>query len=129
MFGFSHLQLTLCDCPGLVMPSFALSRSEMILNGILSIDHIRDYISPISLLLTRIPVHVFEDAYSVMLNEGAREKSLNARDLLTAIAFIRGNFCYDQVRVFRLARFIYFEKCMHVVSVLKGTAYWEFVRT
>jgi large subunit GTPase 1 len=25
--------ITLCDCPGLVMPSFGLSNSEMILNG------------------------------------------------------------------------------------------------
>ncbi|VDN21288.1 unnamed protein product [Gongylonema pulchrum] len=60
-------KLVLCDCPGLVMPSFVLSRSEMILNGILSVDHMHDYFSPVALLLTRIPRECFEKTYSLML--------------------------------------------------------------
>ncbi|MCP9259859.1 Large subunit GTPase 1 [Dirofilaria immitis] len=88
-------ELTLCDCPGLVMPSFALSRSEMILNGILSIDHMREYLSPVELLLTRVPRKYFEKIYSVMLtsitdDDGDEETLVSAHDLLTAIAFIRG---------------------------------------
>ncbi|KAL3997160.1 50S ribosome-binding GTPase family protein [Acanthocheilonema viteae] len=85
-------ELILCDCPGLVMPSFALSRSEMILNGILSIDYMREYLSPIELLLTRVPRRYFEKIYSVMLtdDDGDEETLLSAHDLLTAIAFIRG---------------------------------------
>ncbi|VDN06842.1 unnamed protein product [Thelazia callipaeda] len=87
--------LVLCDCPGLVMPSFALSRSEMILNGILSIDHMREYISPVTLLLSRIPRRYLEHTYSVMLTssdstDDGSEAPLSAHDLLTAIAFIRG---------------------------------------
>lgn len=79
------------------MPSFALSRSEMILNGILSIDHMREYISPIELLLTRVPRKYMEKIYSVLLidnddDDSDRETPLSARDLLTAIAFIRGKF-------------------------------------
>lgn len=89
-----RFQLTLCDCPGLVMPSFALSRSEMILNGILSIDHMREYLSPIELLLTRVPRIYLEKIYSVMLtniiDDDDDEKRLSAHDLLTAIAFTRG---------------------------------------
>uniref|UniRef100_A0A915PN84 Large subunit GTPase 1 homolog n=1 Tax=Setaria digitata TaxID=48799 RepID=A0A915PN84_9BILA len=88
-------ELTLCDCPGLVMPSFALSRSEMILNGILSIDHMREYILPIKLLLTRVPQRYFEKIYSIMLTDVAdadvgEKTQLSAHDLLTAVAFIRG---------------------------------------
>ncbi|EJW88291.1 60S ribosomal protein L27 [Wuchereria bancrofti] len=88
-------ELTLCDCPGLVMPSFALSRSEMILNGILSIDHMHEYLSPVELLLTRIPRRYFEKIYSIMLtstadNDSNEESLLSAHDLLTAVAFIRG---------------------------------------
>ncbi|VDM91490.1 unnamed protein product [Onchocerca ochengi] len=88
-------ELTLCDCPGLVMPSFALSRSEMILNGILSIDHMREYLSPVELLLTRVPRRYFEKTYSVMLtsitgDDNDEETLVSAHDLLTAIAFIRG---------------------------------------
>lgn len=76
------------------MPSFALSRSEMILNGILSIDHMREYLSPVELLLTRVPRRYFEKIYSVMLTSIANgdEETLSAHDLLTAIAFIRGDF-------------------------------------
>nr|CDJ92505.1 GTP-binding protein and Ribosomal protein L27e domain containing protein [Haemonchus contortus] len=48
-------QLVLCDCPGLVMPSFAFGRNEMFLNGILPVDQMRDHFGPIALLLSRIP--------------------------------------------------------------------------
>lgn len=34
--------MTLCDCPGLVFPSFVKTKSDMILNGILPIAQIRD---------------------------------------------------------------------------------------
>lgn len=42
--------LLLCDCPGLVFPSFVSTRGELILNGILPIDQMRDYVEPINLI-------------------------------------------------------------------------------
>lgn len=36
-------EIRLCDCPGLVFPSFVSSRAEMVLNGILPIDQLRDH--------------------------------------------------------------------------------------
>ncbi|CAH2247874.1 large subunit GTPase 1 homolog [Pelobates cultripes] len=42
--------LCLCDCPGLVMPSFVSSKAEMICCSILPIDQMRDHIPPISLI-------------------------------------------------------------------------------
>ncbi|XP_075058353.1 large subunit GTPase 1 homolog isoform X1 [Mixophyes fleayi] len=42
--------LCLCDCPGLVMPSFVSTKAEMICSGILPIDQMRDHIPPISLI-------------------------------------------------------------------------------
>uniref|UniRef100_A0A0N4VTY3 60S ribosomal protein L27 n=2 Tax=Haemonchus TaxID=6288 RepID=A0A0N4VTY3_HAEPC len=80
-------QLVLCDCPGLVMPSFAFGRNEMFLNGILPVDQMRDHFGPIALLLSRIPVSFFEQTYSVMLPENSEPSALN---LLTSIAFMRG---------------------------------------
>ena len=35
---------TLCDCPGLVFPNFVCTKAEMICNGILPIDQLRDVI-------------------------------------------------------------------------------------
>ena len=40
----------LCDCPGLVMPTFVATKAEMITNGILSIDHMTDFVLPISII-------------------------------------------------------------------------------
>ncbi|XP_067398925.1 large subunit GTPase 1 homolog isoform X2 [Emydura macquarii macquarii] len=42
--------LCLCDCPGLVMPSFISTKAEMICCGILPIDQMRDHVPPISLI-------------------------------------------------------------------------------
>uniref|UniRef100_A0A183C927 Large subunit GTPase 1 homolog n=1 Tax=Globodera pallida TaxID=36090 RepID=A0A183C927_GLOPA len=82
-------QLTLCDCPGLVMPQFGLSDADMILNGILPIAHMRDYLGPIQLLCERIPRICLQQRYSVLLPAGAHNQ-INAHDLLTAVAFLKG---------------------------------------
>jgi hypothetical protein len=49
--------LMLCDCPGLVFPSFVSTKAELVVNGILPIDQMRDYLPPValvSLLLKRV---------------------------------------------------------------------------
>lgn len=66
-------ELLLCDCPGLVFPSFVATKGELILNGVLPVDHMRDYVEPINQLCHQIPVHVLEIIYGIMLpkpNEG-----------------------------------------------------------
>ncbi|CAF3863465.1 unnamed protein product [Adineta steineri] len=47
---FLEKELMLCDCPGLVFPSFVSTKDELIVNGILSIDQMRDYIGPANLI-------------------------------------------------------------------------------
>lgn len=42
--------LCLCDCPGLVMPSFVSTKAEMICSGILPIDQMRDHVPAVSLI-------------------------------------------------------------------------------
>lgn len=59
--------LCLCDCPGLVFPSFANSKSEMMCCGVLPIDTMKDYISPVSLIVHRVPREVLEIQYRIML--------------------------------------------------------------
>ena len=43
-------EILLCDCPGLVFPSFVSTKADMILNGILPIDQMRDHVPPVSLI-------------------------------------------------------------------------------
>ena len=53
--------LMLCDCPGLVFPTVAGSKSQMVCDGILPIDQMKaDYISPIRLMVQRLPAAAFE---------------------------------------------------------------------
>lgn len=59
--------ILLCDCPGLVMPSFVYTKAEMIINGILPIDQMRDHVPPVNLVCSLIPRHVLEDKYGIML--------------------------------------------------------------
>lgn len=59
--------LCLCDCPGLVFPSFANSKAEMMCCGVLPIDTIKDYISPVSLIIHRIPKEILEAHYKISL--------------------------------------------------------------
>ena len=40
----------LCDCPGLVFPNFASTKAELVCNGILPIDQLREWTGPAELI-------------------------------------------------------------------------------
>ncbi|XP_029471651.1 large subunit GTPase 1 homolog isoform X1 [Rhinatrema bivittatum] len=86
--------LCLCDCPGLVMPSFASSKAEMTCCGILPIDQMRDHVPPISLICQRIPRHVFEAIYGISIIRPREDEDPNrpptSEELLTAFGYMRG---------------------------------------
>ena len=42
--------ICLCDCPGLVFPTFVNTKAEMVCNGILPIDQLRDPIPPVAMV-------------------------------------------------------------------------------
>jgi large subunit GTPase 1 len=64
---FLENDLMLCDCPGLVMPSFMFTKAEMVVNGILSIDQMRDHVPPVTLVASLIPRCELECTYGIML--------------------------------------------------------------
>lgn len=78
--------LLLCDCPGLVMPSFVFTKAEMIINGILPIDRMRDHVAPVNLVASLIPRHVFEEKYGIMLpiSEDEGDRPPTSEELLNA---------------------------------------------
>lgn len=59
--------ICLVDCPGLVFPSFANSKAEMYCCGVLPIQNIREYLSPVSLIVSRVPKEVLERHYKIKL--------------------------------------------------------------
>ncbi|XP_067006553.2 large subunit GTPase 1 homolog [Anabrus simplex] len=86
--------LLLCDCPGLVMPSFVFTKAEMVVNGILPIDQMRDHVPPVTLVASLIPRHVLEDAYGIMIPTPAEGEDSSrpptSEELLNAYGYNRG---------------------------------------
>ena len=95
-FQTIHLspQVILCDCPGLVFPNFATTKAELVCNGILPIDQLREYIGPAGLVAQRIPQSFFEALYGVKVHVRPLEEGgtgvPTASEMLTTYARARG---------------------------------------
>ena len=74
----------LCDCPGLVFPNFASTKAELVCNGILPIDQLREWTGPASLLTRRIPREVFEQVYSFKVY--SKDEKVTGEELLISFA-------------------------------------------
>lgn len=85
-------KVVLCDCPGLVFPNFAFTKAELVCNGILPIDQIREYIPPVSIVSERIPKYYLEAFYAIRIpsEESANDDYVSARELLDAYAKTKG---------------------------------------
>lgn len=90
----------LCDCPGLVFPQFATSKAELVCDGVLPIDQMREYTAPVELVVRRIVTPVVEAIYGLniprkLADEGGDGK-IHAEDLLKTYAstlIILSNLC------------------------------------
>lgn len=86
--------LCLCDCPGLVFPTFINTKADMVLNGILPIDQLRDHVAPTTVLCDMIPRNIIENTYGINIIK-PRENEDQARpptaeEMLSAYAKMRG---------------------------------------
>jgi large subunit GTPase 1 len=83
-------KITLCDCPGLVFPQFATTKADLVCDGVLPIDQLREYTGPVSLVVRRIPKVVLEGMYGLKIKSLGQEEggdgSLRAEDLLISYA-------------------------------------------
>ncbi|KAI9339614.1 P-loop containing nucleoside triphosphate hydrolase protein, partial [Obelidium mucronatum] len=86
----------LCDCPGLVFPSFATTKAEMVVNGVLPIDQLREHTGPATLVAQRIPRHALSSIYGIRIrtfdNEGNLDPTapVKGEQLCAAYAVNRG---------------------------------------
>lgn len=95
-FQTIHLSpdVILCDCPGLVFPNFATTKAELVCNGILPIDQLREFTGPAGLVAQRIPQTFIEALYGIKvyirpLEEGGTGIP-TAEEVLFAYAKARG---------------------------------------
>lgn len=95
-FQTIHLspEVILCDCPGLVFPNFATTKAELVCNGILPIDQLREFTGPAALVAQRIPQLFFEAMYGVKVHTRPLEEGgtgiPTAEEILVAYAIARG---------------------------------------
>ncbi|KAM0237879.1 hypothetical protein ACHAP5_008830 [Fusarium lateritium] len=95
-FQTIHLseRVILCDCPGLVFPNFATTKADLVCNGILPIDQLREFTGPVSLVTQRIPQPFLEAIYGIHIRTRAAEEGgtgiPTAPEFLRAYARARG---------------------------------------
>ncbi|XP_057300386.1 large subunit GTPase 1 homolog isoform X1 [Hydractinia symbiolongicarpus] len=86
--------LCLCDCPGLVFPTFVSTKAEMVLNGILPIDQLKDYIAPSTILAQMIPKKIIENTYGINIPKPKEGENPNrppsAEEMLSSYGRMRG---------------------------------------
>jgi large subunit GTPase 1 len=86
--------LLLCDCPGLVFPNFATTKAELVVNGVLPIDQLREFTGPAGLVAQRIPKHFLEATYGMKILTRPLEEGgtgiPSASEVLRAYARARG---------------------------------------
>jgi len=87
-------KVLLCDCPGLVFPNFATTKAELVCNGILPIDQLREFTGPAGLVAKRIPQPFLEALYGMKIVTRSLEEGgtgiPTAEEILTAYAKARG---------------------------------------
>lgn len=72
-------EILLCDCPGLVFPSIVFSKSEMICNGVISLNNLVNYIDPIKYVLYKSNYELLLRKYKLPLE--LEELSAQASEL------------------------------------------------
>lgn len=85
--------ILLCDCPGLVFPSVTISKEEMVVDGILPIDELKEWRSPVKLVVERIPKRVLELTYGLKFGD----KKLTPNLLLDSYARSKGIMSHKNV--------------------------------
>ena len=116
--------LLLCDCPGLVFPSFMRSVGEMLCAGILPYNQMRDYVEPAAVMAARVPMHLLEAAYGMKIQrildvKDDPNRPPTAHEMLCAYCAVKGYItngtgrwdefraCKDMLRDFTDGRILY----------------------
>jgi len=82
--------MMLCDCPGLVFPQFTTTKADLVCDGVLPIDQMREFTGPISLIAKRLPKAVLEATYGLSIKVTGTEEGgdgkVTAENFLIAYA-------------------------------------------
>ncbi|KII94187.1 hypothetical protein PLICRDRAFT_695224 [Plicaturopsis crispa FD-325 SS-3] len=86
--------MVLCDCPGLVFPQFTTTKADLVCDGVLPIDQMREHTGPTALVVKRLPREVLEATYGLAIKvrsiEDGGDEAVTAENFLIAYAIARG---------------------------------------
>lgn len=91
-FQTIHLSpnIVLCDCPGLVFPQFTTTKADLVCDGVLPIDQMREHTGPVGLIVKRLPKEVLEATYGLSIKVRSAEEGgdgkVTAENFLIAYA-------------------------------------------
>lgn len=105
--------LMLCDCPGLVFPSFMSSTGEMICAGILPINQMRDHMEPASIISSRVPEDILNALYGMKIKRVLDFKDAPERPP-TAVEFLSA-YCEVKKYITETNRFDEFRGCKEIL--------------
>jgi large subunit GTPase 1 len=100
-YSITEKEICLMDCPGLVFPSFTSSKADMLVNGIYPIDQIKDYHSPIQIIILRLPAKILNNFYGIQLPDLYSAKQF-LQILSEKRGFYTGNALPDEARTAKL---------------------------
>ena len=100
-YSINEKEICLMDCPGLVFPSFTSSKADMLVNGIYPIDQIKDYHSPIQIIILRLPAKILNNFYGIQLPDLYSAKQF-LQILSEKRGFYTGNALPDEARTAKL---------------------------
>lgn len=84
--------MMLCDCPGLVFPSFVSNTADLIAAGVYPIAQMRDHWPVIHLICRRIPTQIINASYGIQIplpsRDELRERGLKTTPPPTAEEFL-----------------------------------------
>lgn len=115
-FQTIHLSSTmiLCDCPGLVFPQFTTTKADLVCDGVLPIDQMREHTGPISLVVKRLPKEVLEATYGLSIKVNSIEEGgdgkITAENFLIAYA---GEYIQEFLLILVLTRSYKLEEDTH----------------
>lgn len=99
-------EIILCDCPGLVFPQFATTKADLVCDGVLPIDQLKEHTGPVSLLVKRLPREILEATYGLNIKtrgaEDGGDGSVTAENFLVAYASMLILFFFMAVFRFNL---------------------------
>ncbi|EFA74535.1 hypothetical protein PPL_00033 [Heterostelium album PN500] len=86
--------VVLLDCPGLVFPTLLSSKAEMVINGLLPIDQLRDFVSPVDAICEKVARSYIEEVYSIGIpkpkEHEPQDRPPTGAEVLSVYAYMRG---------------------------------------